>query len=46
MVEALPAEKQSWWISTTFRGDFQPKKILRQTAARPFAAYWPARAEK
>lgn len=26
-------EKQSWWISTTAHGDFQPKKTLRQTAA-------------
>jgi hypothetical protein len=33
MVEALPQKKQSWWISTTAYGDFQPKKILIQTAA-------------
>jgi len=27
-VEDLSQKKQSWWISTTARGDFQPKKIL------------------
>ena len=42
MVEALPQKKQNWWLSTTSHGDFQPKKILIQTAdAR--ATYWPAR---
>jgi hypothetical protein len=30
--EALAQKKQSWWISTTACGDFQPKKILIQTA--------------
>src|SRR6476660_3600286 len=40
MVEALAEKKQSWWISTTSCGDFQPKKILRQTAASLFATYW------
>ena len=45
MVEALPQKKQSWWISTTSRGDFQPKKILIQTAASPIATYWRAVAD-
>ena len=33
IAKALPQKKQSWWISTTAYGDFQPKKILIQTAA-------------
>jgi len=28
IAKALPQKKQSWWISTTSSGDFQPKKIL------------------
>ena len=28
IAKALPQKKQSWWISTTSRGDFQPKKTL------------------
>jgi hypothetical protein len=34
-VEELPQKKQSWWISTTAYGDFQPKKILIQNSSRP-----------
>ena len=34
-VEELSQKKQSWWISTTSCGDFQPKKILIQNSSRP-----------
>ncbi|HEY2364251.1 MAG TPA: hypothetical protein VGK36_24245 [Candidatus Angelobacter sp.] len=43
--EALAQKKQSWWISTTAYGDFQPKKTLIQAAA-DHLTHWPAKAEK
>jgi len=35
MVEALPQKKQSWWISTTACGDFQPKIFSERETSRP-----------